>query len=168
MFGWPGRSRCAAGQQLEAVALGVLVVVNPITLSAVHSGHPEEVLGGALAVLAVVCAARGRSLLAAVALGLAIGTKQWTLLAVLPVLFAAPATTRRNIAVVAGTIGIVLALAAPLADWGEYREKAHTLGQTTTVSRYSAWYAVSQRANIVVPGLDTPATIPRSAGRPVP
>ena len=147
--------------RLEAVAAGVLTVVNPITLDAVHSGHPEEVLGGALAVLAVVCAARGRSMQAAVALGLAIGTKQWTLVAVLPALFAASASARRSIALVAAAVGIVLAFSAPLADWGDYREKAHSLGATTTASRYSAWSAVSRRVDIVIPGFDKPTTIRR-------
>jgi hypothetical protein len=147
--------------RLEAIASGVLVVVNPITLDATRSGHPEEVLGGALGVLAVVCAARGRSLQAAVALGLAIGTKQWTLLAVLPALFAAPARTRRSIALVAGVVGIVLALSAPLADWGNYRAKTHALGATTIVSRYSVWSTVSRQVDIVVPGFDKQATIHR-------
>ena len=147
--------------RLEAVASGVLTVVNPITVDAVRSGHPEEVLGGALAVLAVVCAARGRSIQAAVALGLAIGTKQWTLVAVLPALFAASPSARRSIALIAASVGIVLACSAPLADWRDYREKAHELGATTTASRYSAWSAVSRQVDIVIPGFDKPATIRR-------
>ena len=159
---WLAREVEARGRgRLEVMASGVLVVVNPVTLDAVRSGHPEEVLGGALGVLAVVCAARGRSMQAAVALGLAIGTKQWTLLAVLPALLAAPAPTRRSIAVVAGTVGIVLALSAPLADLGGYRAKAHALGATTIVSRYSVWSTVSRQVDVVVPGYDKPATILR-------
>jgi len=142
------------------MVFGVLVAINPITVDALHMGHPEEVLGGALALLAVVCAARGRWVLAAVALGLAIGTKQWALLAVLPTLLVAPSHARRRMAAVAAAIGIVLAVAAPMADWHDYREKAHTLGLTRTVSHYSAWTAVSRPADIVVPG-DQPVTIQR-------
>ena len=93
--------------------------------------------------------------------GLAIGTKQWALLAVLPALFVAPADARRRMAAVAAAIGIVLALSAPLADWHDYREKAHTLGRTTTVSHYSAWTGVSRPVDIVVPGYDGPAKIHR-------
>jgi hypothetical protein len=163
--GWLAREIQARGRsRLEAMVFAVLVVINPITLDAVHMGHPEEVLGGALAVLAVVCAARGRSTLAAVTLGLAIGTKQWTLLAVLPALLVAPAGARRRMAAVAAVIGIMLALGAPLADWHDYREKAHTLGQSTTVSHYSAWTAVSRPVDIVVPGFDRSATIHRLPG----
>ena len=163
--GWLAREIQAQGRsRLEATVFGVLVVINPITLDAVHMGHPEEVLGGALSVLAVVCAARGRSMLAAVMLGLAIGTKQWALLALLPALFVAPAAARLRMAAVAAAIGIVLAVAAPAADWHDYREKAHTLGLSTTVSHYSAWTGVSRPVDIVVPGFDGPATIHRLPG----
>ena len=150
------------------MVFGVLVAINPITLDALHMGHPEEVLGGALALLAVVWAARARSMLAAVALGLAIGTKQWALLAVLPALLVAPADSRRRIAAVAAAIGIVLALSAPLADWHDYREKAHTLGLSRTVSHYSAWTVISRSADIVVPGFDRPTKDPPTPRRLVP
>ena len=163
--GWLAREIQAQGRsRLEATVFGVLVVINPITLDAVHMGHPEEVLGGALSVLAVVCAARGRSMLAAVVLGLAIGTKQWALLALLPALFVAPAGARLRMGAVAAAIGITLALSAPLADWHDYREKAHTLGRSTTVSHYSAWTGVSRPVDIVVPGFDGPVTIHRLPG----
>ena len=163
--GWLAREIQARGRsRLEAMVFGVLVAINPITLDALHMGHPEEVLGGALAPPAVVWAARARSMLAAVALGLAIGTKQWALLAVLPALLVAPADSRRRIAAVAAAIGIVLALSAPLADWHDYREKAHTLGLSRTVSHYSAWTVISRSADIVVPGFDRPTKIHRLPG----
>jgi len=58
-----GRSRLA-----RAVALGVCVA-NPITLRALEVGHPEELLGGSLCVIAVLLAGRGRALAAGVVLG---------------------------------------------------------------------------------------------------
>ena len=45
----------------RAVALGVCVA-NPLTLRALELGHPEELLGGALCVAAVLLAARERPL----------------------------------------------------------------------------------------------------------
>ena len=71
----------------RAVALGICVA-NPLTLRALELGHPEELLGGALCVAAVLLAARERSLWAGLALGLAIANKEWALLAVGPVLLA--------------------------------------------------------------------------------
>jgi hypothetical protein len=73
----------------RAVALGVCVA-NPLTLRALELGHPEELLGGALCVAAVLLAARERPLWAGLALGLAIANKEWALLAAGPVLFALP------------------------------------------------------------------------------
>ena len=73
----------------RAVALGVCVA-NPLTLRALELGHPEELLGGALCVAAVLLAARERPLWAGLALGLAIANKEWALLAVGPVLLALP------------------------------------------------------------------------------
>ncbi|MBJ7471340.1 MAG: hypothetical protein JHD16_08550, partial [Solirubrobacteraceae bacterium] len=70
------------------LVLGVLVVAGPGVLWAIDAGHPEEFLGGALCVGAVLAAIERRTVLAAVLLGLAIGTKQWALLAVVPTLLA--------------------------------------------------------------------------------
>src|ERR1700694_2076731 len=76
-----GRSTLARG-----VTLG-LCVANPITLSALELGHPEELLGGTLCVAAVLLAARPstghwRALLAGALLGVAIANKEWAVLAV--------------------------------------------------------------------------------------
>jgi hypothetical protein len=55
----------------------VLAVLNPVTLRAIHFGHPEEVLGAALLVGAAVAALRGRPWLGAILLALAVTNKQW-------------------------------------------------------------------------------------------
>ena len=111
--------------------------------------------------LAVVCAARGRSMLAAVVLGLAIGTSSGRCSHDCP-----PCSLHRP----GRGSGWELSqrrsvrrsrLSAPLADWHDYREKAHTLGRSTTVSHYSAWTGVSRPVDIVVPGFDGPVTIHR-------
>jgi Glycosyltransferase family 87 len=80
-----GQQRLARG-----VALG-LCVANPLTLSALEVGHPEELLGGVLCVAAVLLAAGERPLWAGLLLGAAVANKEWALLAVGPVLLALPA-----------------------------------------------------------------------------
>jgi hypothetical protein len=87
-----------------------LAVINPITFRALHWGHPEELLGAALCVGAVLAALRERELLAGVLLGLAIATKQWALIAVLPVLLAAP---RRRLPLLAIAGGLTAAFYLP-------------------------------------------------------
>jgi len=73
----------------RAVALGVCVA-NPLTLRALELGHPEELVGAALCVAAVLAAARGHSIWAGMLLGLAIANKEWALIAAGPVLLALP------------------------------------------------------------------------------
>ena len=66
-------------------------ILNPANLHAIGDGHPEEILGAALCVAALISASEDRSLLVTgTLLGLAVGTKQWALLAIGPVLLAAP------------------------------------------------------------------------------
>jgi hypothetical protein len=100
----------------RAVALG-LCVANPIFLPALELGHPEELLGGCLALAAVLLAgasgARPRPLLAGVALGLAIANKPWALLAAGPVLLVLPRGSRARCLVPAGAV--TAAVLAPLA-----------------------------------------------------
>jgi hypothetical protein len=87
-----------------------LAVINPVTFRALHWGHPEELLCAALCVGAVLAAMRERELLAGVLLGLAIATKQWALIAVLPTLLAAPS---RRLPLLGIAAGIVAALLLP-------------------------------------------------------
>jgi hypothetical protein len=67
-----------------------LCAANPVTLSALEIGHPEEPLGAALCVAAVLAALGRRAGWAGVLLGLAIATKAWGVLAAGPVLLALP------------------------------------------------------------------------------
>jgi len=71
-----------------------LCVANPVTLSALEVGHPEELLGACLCVCAVLLAGEQRALGAGLALGLAIANKEWAVLAAGPVLLALPARRR--------------------------------------------------------------------------
>lgn len=98
-----GRAPLARG-----VALA-LCVANPLTLSALEVGHPEELLGGALCVAAVLLAARGRALWAGLLLGAAVANKEWALLALLPVLLALPSRRLLCLLVAAGVAGAILA-----------------------------------------------------------
>jgi hypothetical protein len=85
-----GRMRATGMSRVwRVVALGICVA-NPMTLKALETGHPEELLGACLCLAAVLVAARGRAIWAGVLLGLAIANKEWALLAIGPVLLALP------------------------------------------------------------------------------
>jgi hypothetical protein len=101
---WLARGMRAAGRPsiARAAVIGLCVIV-PALLDAIFFGHPEEPLGAALCVSAVLLAGADRPALAGVALGLAIINKPWGVLAIAPVFLAAP-RGRVLIASVAGGI----------------------------------------------------------------
>jgi hypothetical protein len=126
--------------RLTQVVLATVCLVNPLTFEALESGHPEEVLTAALAVGAIASAAEDRRLQAAVLLGLAMASKQWAVIAVLPVLMALPGG-RLRASLVAGAVAVVLILpgfvAAPDAFFNVH-EKAADTGRVVTP--WSVWY----------------------------
>jgi hypothetical protein len=95
-----------------APVAALLLVVNPVTIDALRLGHPEELLGAALCTGALVLA-RERPLAAGVALGAALATKQWALIAIAPALLVAPREARRRLALAAA--GVAAAVSGPLA-----------------------------------------------------
>jgi hypothetical protein len=111
------RMRAAGRPRLDRAVVLALCVANPVTLTALELGHPEELLGGCLCVFAVLlaCAASvsvGRALLTGALVGLAIANKEWALLALGPVLLALPPRRR---AICLGAAGATaLAVLAPL------------------------------------------------------
>jgi hypothetical protein len=126
-------------------------VVSPLTYQAAWYGHPEEVLGAALVVAAVLAAGSGRWLLAGLAIGCAVATKQWAALAVLPVLIAAPPGTRMRLAA-AGTVALA-ALTVPLAagDPGRFRAAQENVSvaaeYTNTITATNIWWPVASESS---------------------
>jgi hypothetical protein len=87
-----------------------------MTIRALHLGHPEEPLGGALCAIALVLAIDGRARGAGLSLGLALATKQWAVFAVLPVIFACAPEHRRALLTIAVPVTAVLVLPPILLD----------------------------------------------------
>jgi hypothetical protein len=86
-----------------ALAFVVLAAGNPLTLRALDIGHPEELLGAALCVGAVLAALHQRPWLAGVLLGLALANKAWAVLAIAPVLLALEDHRWRTLLLAGGT-----------------------------------------------------------------
>ncbi len=89
---WPARM-LAAG----------LVLAGPMTFKALFWGHPEDLLAAALSVGAVLVAGR-RPAVAAIMLATAIATKQWAILAIVPVLVVAAPQYRLRMLIGAGAL----------------------------------------------------------------
>jgi hypothetical protein len=135
----------------------VLAVLTPASVAAVRMGHPEEILGGALCAAAVLLARR-RSLWAGLALGLAMATKQWAILAVAPVILAAPRQSRVKLAGLAGGVALLLTvplIAGNLSAFGQRSQQAAT-APTMTV-RATVWFLTARPLHLKV---HAPAGVP--------
>jgi len=141
----------------RAVLVLVLAVVTPASLAAVRFGHPEEVLGGVLCVAAVLLADR-HPLWAGVALGLAVATKQWAIVAVAPVVLAAPAGRRLRLLAVALGVGELLTLPLFLGNSSAFTHITNEAASATqvTTSTASVWWLACLHPDRFVEG---PATI---------
>lgn len=121
-----------SGNVAQACVL-VLCVANPIIYEALSYGHPEEVLGAALSVGAVLCAMADRPVWAGLLLGLAVGNKEWALVAVGPVLVALPSGHLKAAAIAAATASLMvvpIVLASPGGVAGSTGRLATQTGST--------------------------------------
>jgi len=121
-----------------------LCLFNPLTIGALDKGHPEELLTAALAVAAIATASEGHRYRTAVLLGLAIASKQWAVIAILPVLMALP-SSRIRVALIAGAIVAVLTLPALIAapeSFSEVHGAAASTGRVVTP--WSVWYPAAE------------------------
>ncbi len=131
--------RRGAGSLAQA-ALVAVCLFNPLTFAALELGHPEEILTAALVVGAVAVASQGHAGRAALLLGLAIASKQWAVIAILPVLMALP-SSRLRVALGAAGISLLLLLPAVIADPGGFMETQRSLAvETQYVGHWSSWY----------------------------
>jgi hypothetical protein len=102
--------RVRGGSMLACLLALLLCVANPLIVPALEFGHPEDILGTALCVGAVLCALDDRPVWAGVLVGLAIPNKEWALVAIGPMLVALP---RRRILALLIAGAVAGALIAP-------------------------------------------------------
>jgi hypothetical protein len=148
-----GQMRSLGSGPLARIAALGLCVVNPITLHTVQIGHPEEILGGALCVGAVLAARRGQGIWAGLLLGAAIANKEWALLAIGPVLLALP--ERRALALaVAATVAAafyVPLMLPPLLHHTALGASGPAAGSAsgTTFQPYQLWWFLGSPGHLV-------------------
>jgi hypothetical protein len=133
----------------RAVALA-LCVANPLTLSALEVGHPEELLGGALCVAAVLLAARGRAAWAGLLLGAAVANKEWALLALLPVLLALPSRRLPCLLLASAVASAILAPAALVHAGGFLAATRATATPSSSIFQpWQIWWFLGHHGAIV-------------------
>jgi hypothetical protein len=138
LVAWLARGATSFRQLTFAAVAAAAIVAGPATSQAIQLGHPEEILGTVLAILAVITASKGRHGWAALLLGLAISTKQWALLAAPCVLLALP-DRRFAVAVRVALVAGVAAIALPLADPAAFAHAQAVVGGGRWGGLYSLW-----------------------------
>jgi Glycosyltransferase family 87 len=127
-----------------------LCVASPLTLGALEVGHPEDLLGGALCVAAVLLAARGRALWAGALLGAAIANKEWALLALAPVLFALPSRRLPCVLSAVGAAGAILAPPALVHTGGFLVAARATATPSSSIFQpWQAWWFLGHHGAVV-------------------
>ena len=134
------RARREGRSLLLAATIVALATLSPMSWHALADGHPEEILGAALCVAAVLTAADGRRpIVTGIVLGLALATKQWAILVLGPVLLAAP-RKRPTIAAIGIAIAAAFALIPVLASDHSLVAPANIAGATRTIKPASIWW----------------------------
>ena len=142
--GLAGRLWARPKSEWVAGIVAILAVANPATAAAVRLGHPEEVLTAALAVGAVILATRERSVLAGVVLGLALASKQWALVAVVPAIVAAPRSERLRLLGIAVAVAAALTLPVLLANPTGFFQVGYQAATTPlSVTRTNVWFLLA-------------------------
>jgi hypothetical protein len=145
-----GLVRRMRGGLLPQIAVLALCVANPLTFAALHWGHPEEPLAGALCVGAVLLSGERRPLAAGVVLGLAFATKPWAWLA-LPAVLLAASGCRRTIVSVALGVGTVFTLPMFLGDPGRF---LHQVGAFSVVDHgvtpFNVWWGFAHQGGVIM------------------
>jgi hypothetical protein len=128
-------------QRPARLVAAFLLVAGPATVAAIQFGHPEEVLAGSLVVGATLLAARRRGASAGIALGLAVATKQWALIAIAPTIAAAPREQRARVAGIAAATAAVFFAPVVAVDLSGFVQMNHAAAGThAVVTRSTIWF----------------------------
>ncbi len=152
--------RPAERRRLTQATVVGLCLLAPALLDAILFGHPEEPLGAALCIGAVLLAGRQQTALAGVALGLAMINKPWGVLAVAPVLLAARGG-RTQVCAIAGAIAGAWFGAAYLVSPAQLARAAHGASTAVVAHPVDVWWPLARlhSAPGVTPAYLVPALI---------
>jgi hypothetical protein len=114
---------------VQFVLAGLTLVSTP-ALKALTAGHPEEILGAVLVVAAAVAGLRGKPWIAGLLLALGLATKQWAVVAVVPVALTLSARDMRRVGLAA--LGAAVLVAVPFLAANPH-SFADTFGQLADI-----------------------------------
>lgn len=142
-------ARMVEGDRPWAVRLLVvgLVLAGPTTFKSLFWGHPEEALATALAVGGIMVARR-HGLIGAAMVGAAIATKQWAILAVVPLVVAAEPERRGRVLVGAGAVALICMAPMAIGDLERFVEQNRANSRAGVgVTPASLWWPFGEVVN---------------------
>ena len=131
------------GKPLREQALVVaLCMISPPALKALQYGHPEEILGAALGVGAVVAGLRGHTGWAILLAACTVANKQWGIFVLLPVALTLPSRDIKRGALWVAIVGVVTFVPLALADFNTIRSLYENMTdlRDTFVLPADVWY----------------------------
>lgn len=141
------RMRALGRSRLDRGVVLVVLAASPLALRALEIGHPEELLGGALCVAAVLAAAT-RPLLAGVLVGLAVANKPWALVAVPVVVAAVPASRAVHTALVSGAVALLVVSPLLLLGGSFAQSTAAASGTGDIFQPWQVWWFLGEGGRI--------------------
>lgn len=130
---WVAAKMRAQDQTLLARATAIgLITAGPVAEHALEIGHAEEIMGGLLCTAAVLAGLGRRWALAGILLGLALATKAWALVAVMPVLLAVGPRWWRT-ALVAGAVAALVLAPLYFGSNGSFHATTKGMSQTGVI-----------------------------------
>ncbi len=130
-------TRQGAGRLAQVLILGI-VLLNPLVADALYWGHPEEILTAALATGAVIAALEDRSLAAGLLAGLAIASKQWALIMLLPILLI---LGRDRVRAGVAALGVAALASVPMivGNFASFRHVLHYISAPQPIVTVFTW-----------------------------
>lgn len=137
-----GAEDLSLDRRICGLAALLVLILSPVTRTALGAGHPEGLLAGTLGVAAVIAATRGQARAAAVLLGLAIGSQDWGLMAAPPVLIALRGR-RREVLVLSAAVAALLTVSVWLGDPAGFLRAVDSESATRFLTPLSLLWPVS-------------------------
>lgn len=148
---WLAQTARRNGAGRLAMALIVVVsLVNPLVSDALYWGHPEELLTASLAIGAILAAGEGRAPLTAVLAGLAIASKQWAVLILVPAILLLEKDRIRVLAL-SGAVAMLAWLPMIVGNLVAFRHALRYVSHPQPVVTLYTWlYPFSPRGSVTV------------------
>jgi hypothetical protein len=136
---WLARRAAARGMgRAGQAALVAACLLNPLVGASLYWGHPEELLTASLAVGALLAADEDRLGRCVLLAGLAVATKQWAAIFVVPCVLILP---RGRVRAAVGIVAVAALVTLPmvLADFGAFMRMYHYIARPQDVVTLFTW-----------------------------